>query len=579
MIDNSRGWEGLPEFSRVMYQERYFLPGEGYNGWLNRVVDAYADEQDKEIIKDAIQNYWFHPATPVASNASRPDRGLPVSCFVQEVEDSKEGIFEAWQEQNWLGALGGGVGSLYSNVRSTNEAVGSAGGKSSGIIPFLKVADSMTMAVSQGSLRRASQAIYLDVSHPEIMEFVELRKATGDRDRRCLNLHHAVVISDAFMDAVHSGKPWELVSPKTGEVVETVDAFDLFKHIIVQRMETGEPYVMFKDNANRQRPAEYVKADLEVKTSQLCSEVFLNTEPDKTAVCVLSSLNLEYYDEYKDNRRFFLAVHRFMDNVLQSFIDTAQHLEGFGKAVHGATTDRPLGIGVMGYHSYLQKQSLPMQALATGYLTDAIFRNIKKKFDWSNRLLADERGPSPLAESVGVHKRNTTVTAIAPTASISNLMGVTSPGIDPRVANIYTAKTNIGTFTIKNKFLEAALEELGMNTPEVWKQISKDTGSCQGIDIPEDIKEVFKTAHEINQGAIISNVSKMQKYIDQGISTNIFVLGDADVEYLFNIHVSAWKSGLKSLYYVRSAPARRAGSDDGSRQEIALEADTCLGCA
>jgi ribonucleoside-diphosphate reductase alpha chain len=537
---------------------------------------AYADDPEHaERLKGYVRMYWFHPATPVASNANRPDRGLPISCYTNEVADTKKGIFDIWHENNWLGSYGGGIGTSWSKVREQGAKVGS-NGKSSGVIPFLKVSDSSTLAVSQGGLRRASQAAYLDVSHPEIEEFIDLRRPTGDTNRRSPELHHGVVIPDAFMEAVEARGSWDLISPKTGEVVKTVDAFDLFKKILVTRVETGEPYILFKDTANRARPEEYKNSMRSIKTSNLCSEIMLHTDELRTGVCCLSSINLEYYDEWKDDEQFFYDIHLFLDNVLEDFINLTKGKEGFEKARRTAMEERSIGIGVMGYHSMLQKNGLPYDSLSAKYLTANVFSKISEKFKETNKKLAFIKGTAPLSDT----KRNVHVTAVAPTASIGKLCGLTSPGIDPRISNIYTDKSKIGTYTIKNKYLEQALEEYGMNTDEVWRSIIEHEGSVQHLDLPENVKDVFKTAYEINPHYIIENVSKMTPNIDQGISTNLFIPADIDVYTLYKLHMDAWKKGLKSLYYVRSKAIQRASTGNIGRVNlIELEKDACVSCA
>jgi len=583
-MKSKRGWEGLSKFSQDMYQERYFNGKEDYNDWIERVSSAYADDKEHaERIKQYIESYWFQPSTPISSNAGLPEKGLPISCYTNEVEDSKSGIFGVWEENNWLGSYGGGIGTTWSNVRGLGESIGEDG-KSSGIIPFIKVSDSTTLAVSQGGLRRASQAVYLDISHPEIKEFIDIRRPTGDSERRSPNIHHGVAISDAFMEAVEARETWNLVSPKSGKVIETVDAFDLFKKILISRVETGEPYLFFKDTANRLAPIEYKHSGRTIKTSNLCSEIMLHTDEDTSGVCCLTSVNLEYFDEWKTNEKFLEDVHRYTDNVLQAFIDLTEGKEGFYKARKGALEERSIGIGVMGYHSYLQAQNLPYQSLASKYVTESIFKHIHSHLELSNIRLGVEKGTAPIS---GLN-RNVNVTAIAPTASISTLCNLSSPGIDPRVSNVYTAKTNIGSYTIKNKFLDNLIRKyeveyegyIGDFYADAWKSITKAQGSVQHLVwMKDEDKEVFKTAYEINPRAIVDNVSVMQPYITQGISTNLFLPADINVQLLYDTHVEAWKKGLKSLYYVRSTALNRANVGTTERQGIELEKDTCLGCA
>lgn len=581
LLKKGRGYEGLPQYSKDMYKERYYERAEDYDKWIARVSGAYSDnEEHARRIETYIRNYWFHPSTPVASNAGLPTRGLPISCYTNEVKDSKSEIFSTWQENNWLGSYGGGIGTTWSDVRSIGEKIGKSG-KSSGIIPFIKVSDSTTLAVSQGGLRRASQAVYLDVSHPEVQEFIDIRRPTGDSERRSPNIHHGVTISDEFMGLVHARESWDLVSPKTGKVIDTVDAFDLWKKILISRVETGEPYLFFKDTANRLAPEEYHHHDREIKTSNLCSEIMLHTSEKVTGVCCLVSLNLEYYYEWVDVELFLEDIHRYTDNILQAFIDLTEGKEGFQKARRGAIEERSIGIGTMGYHSFLQAHDMPMQSMSTGYVTTKMFSHIAQGLKKSNKKLGAEKGTARISPT----NRNVNVTSIAPTASISTLCNLTSPGVDPRVSNIYTAKSNIGSYTIKNKYLDKiiAARAIREDTPLAWmeaqwKDINQHGGSVQHLEwMTHEDKQVFKTAFEINPLAIVSNVAKMQPFITQGISANLFLPADIDVQLLYDVHFKAWEDDLKSLYYVRSKAINRASM--GSQDRIKLEEDTCLGCA
>ena len=579
MISDTRGWSGLPQFSRDMYQERYFLEGENYRGWLDRMAKFADDDAMAERIKTYIHNYWFMPSTPVSSNGNAPERGLPISCYVNKTQDSKEGIFDTFTENNWLGSYGGGIGTDWSSVRGIGEGVG-ANGKSSGIIPFIKVSDSSTLAVSQGGLRRASQAVYLDVSHPEIEEFIDVRRPTGDANRRSLNVHHGVTIPDAFMEAVESRGQWDLISPKTGSIVKTVDAFDLFKKMLVTRMETGEPYMLFKDNVNDARPQVYKDAGYEVTQSNLCAEITLHTNENYTGVCCLASMNLEYWDEIEfELEQFVYDTTRFLDNVLQSFSDLTEGVPGFEKARRSAMAERSLGLGAMGFHSLLQKKSLPWGSPMSKGLNITVFDKIKAAVDDANHEAAVKFGPCPLGERYGHYIRNTHSTSIAPTASISTLCNGTSQGVDPRLANSYVHKTNIGTYTQRNKYLERRLIELGANTDKVWKAIGKEAGSIQNLKIPGLSawdKEVFKTAIELNQFHTVDMACDRAPYIDQAQSINLFLPADEQVANLYNLHVRAWEQGLKSLYYCRSTAATRASA--GLRDREIIEVDSCLSC-
>lgn len=582
-----RGFEGLPQFSKDMYRERYHdeATNEDHDAWLQRVSSSYSDDdQHAERIKQYINSYWFHPSTPISSNAGLPTKGLPISCYTNAVEDSKDGIFATWEENNWLGSYGGGIGTTWRSVREIGANIGGIG-KSSGIIPFIKVSDSTTLAVSQGGLRRASQAVYIDIDHPEIGEFIDVRRPTGDKDRRSTNIHHGIAISDAFMEAVEARASWDLVSPKTREVVKTVDAFDLFKKILISRVETGEPYLLFIDTVNRNAPSEYIQNHLSVVTSNLCSEITLYTDDKYSGVCCLTSMNLEYWDEFKDNAQFFEDIHRYTDNVLQSFIDLTKYKKGFEKTRASARRERSLGIGVMGFHQYLQKNNLPFGSLSSDYINKTIFKTIDGYFKVTNRILGLEKGPAPLCNTTSV-KRNVHVTAIAPTASISTLCNLSSPGIDPRVANVYTAKTNIGAYTIKNKFLQQVMvdywevEKLSYDAEaligydwysEQWKSILKNGGSVQHLTwMSAEDKEVFLTAYEIDNQWVVKYACDRAPYIDQAASTNLFIPANVNVQKLYNLHIQAWRDGVKSLYYLRSLSINRATIEDTERE--------CLSC-
>ena len=564
-----RGWQGLPEFSQEMYKERYFTEGEEYDGWVKRIAGAYADDEGHQTrIESYVRNYQFHPSTPISSNAGLPTRGLPISCYTNEVTDSKSGIFGTWEENNWLGAGGGGIGTNWSNVRGIGARVG-ATGKSSGIIPFIKVSDSTTLAVSQGGLRRASQAVYLDLSHPEILEFLDIRKPTGDVNRKSLNIHHGVTISDEFMMCVTTGKDYNLVDPNTKKIVGSVNAFELWKKILVTRMETGEPYLLFTDNVNSLLPDEYYENNMFVKTSNLCSEIMLHTEEGYSGVCCLTSMNLEYWDEYKDNIQFFEDIHRYTDNVLQSYIELTEGEEGHSATRRAAMNERSIGIGTMGFHQYLQSKGLPYGCLSSDYINKSIFTTIHDMFNETNVTLGNEKGTCPISTD----HRNTHVTAVAPTASISTLCNLSSQGIDPRVANAYTAKTNIGSYQIRNKFLQQKLEtDYDIKDMEaVWKSIVQHGGSVQHFDWMEDEdKEVYLTAYEIDQTWTINYSAVRAPWIDQGISTNLFLAADVDVAVLHNLHYQAWKKGVKSLYYLRSTALNRASVKSQERE--------CLSC-
>lgn len=593
----TRGWEGLPQMSKYMYQDTYFLPDEDYNSWVYRMATAYSnDTEQAKRITSYIKNYWFHPSTPISANGGT-DRGLPISCFVGDVQDSKEGIFDAWTESSWLGAMGGGVGRVWSEVREMGAPVGSHGGKSSGIIPFMCVDGTLTRAISQGGLRRFSQADYLHISHPEIVEFLDIRKETGDQNRRDQDLHHGVVISDAFMNAVVDGLTWDLVSPMDKKVKETVDARELWAHILEQRVTTGEPYLMFEDTVNRLKPDEYVTEDLAIKLSNLCTEIMLNTSDTKTNVCCLASLNLEYYDEYKDDIQQVVAdTTDFLDNVLQDFIDRTEGKPGFEKARNAAIDERAIGLGVMGFHSYLQSKMIPFESPMAKGLNMQIFKAIRYASDAHQQAITKMSGTGkrcPMSVRCHTARRNIVTLAIAPTMSISNLCNLASSGIEPWITNAFSKKLKQGTFAIRNRYLEKYIKDYAVqHSPssyidqwieEEWQSIKKYDGSVQHLVWMSDhAKDVFKTAFEIDQRWVIEHAADRTEYIDQGQSVNIFVPGNSHVQYVSDLHMLAWKRGVKSLYYMRSTNPNRAVASANDRKTIGTTADlmedSCLAC-
>ena len=554
----------LSDASKAVLSDRYLLAGETYQMMFARVASHYADDEEHaQRLYDYISNVWFMPATPVLSNGGTT-RGLPISCFLNEVNDNLRSIVNTWNENAWLAACGGGIGTYWGNVRSIGEKV-KGNGKTSGIVPFVCVQDSLSLAISQGNLRRGSSAVYLPISHPEIEEFIEIRKPTGgDYNRKALNLHHGVVITNDFMEAVEGDKDWNLISPATDEVVATVRARDLWIRLLTARIETGQPYFLYIDHVNEGNPEIYKKLGLEVKTSNLCSEIVLATGTDhlnneRTAVCCLSSLNLEEYDQWKDNEQFILDVMRFLDNVLQDFIDNAS--PEHSKAVYAAKRGRSVGLGVMGFHSFLQMKGVPMDSLLAKSWNKKIFKQIKEEADRASKIIAAEKGSCPDAIECGINERFTHKIAIAPTASISIIAGNSSPGIEPYAANAYNQKTLTGSFSMQNKHLVKLLKEKGQNTQEVWSSIMKHEGSVQHFDfLTEDEKAVFKTAFEIDQVALIDLAADRTPYICQAASLNLFLPADVHKMLLHHLHMRAWKKGVKSLYYLRSRSIQRAES-------------------
>jgi len=560
-IDRTRDSK-LTDFGRATLKDRYLGNNESYQDLFARVASSYADDNlHAQRIYNYISNLWFMPATPVLSNGGTK-RGLPISCFLNEASDSLNGILDLWSENVWLAAKGGGIGSYWGNLRSIGEKIGKVG-KTSGIIPFIKVMDSLTMAISQGSLRRGSAACYLPIEHPEIEEFIEMRRPTGgDPNRKALNLHHGVLVSDAFMRAVETDEQWALKSPADGTVQQTISARNLWIRLLTARIETGEPYIIYIDTVNRQIPQHHKLANLTVKTSNLCSEITLPTGIDKngrdrTAVCCLSSLNLEKYDEWKDDNVMINDVMRFLDNVLTDFIERAP--EQFDDAKYSAEKERSVGLGVMGFHSYLQKHSIPLESVMSKVWNKKIFKHIQEHVDQASKDLADERGACPDAADYGYNERFSNKTAIAPTASISIICGGASPGVEPVAANSYTHKTLSGSFNVRNRYLVELLEKHGKNNDDVWSGITTNQGSVSHLDFLTDLeKDVFKTAFELDQKWIIELSGDRTPFISQAQSINLFVPADIHKRELHKIHFDAWKKGLKSLYYCRSKSIQRA---------------------
>jgi ribonucleoside-diphosphate reductase alpha chain len=560
-IDRSRD-ANLTDFGKATLKDRYLGQNESFQDLFARVASVYADDNlHAQRIYNYISNLWFMPATPVLSNGGT-ERGLPISCFLNEANDSLEGITNLWEENVWLAARGGGIGSYWGNLRSIGEKIGKVG-KTSGIIPFIKVMDSLTLAISQGSLRRGSAACYLQIDHPEIEEFIEMRRPTGgDVNRRSLNLHHGVLVTDEFMRAVETGEQWALRSPYDGTVQSTISARNLWIRLLTARVETGEPYIIFIDTVNRQIPQHHKLAGLKVKTSNLCSEITLPTGQDndgnqRTAVCCLSSLNIDTYDQWSEDPQFIEDVMRFLDNVMTDFINRAP--DEFAHAKYSAMRERSVGLGVMGLHSYFQQKNIPFGSVMSKVWNKKIFKNIQEKVDLASVSLAEERGACPDAAEYGMKERFSNKTAIAPTASISIICGGSSPGIEPIAANSYTHKTLSGSFNVRNKYLKKILQKHKKDTDDVWSTITTNQGSVAHLDFltPEE-KDTFKTAFEIDQRWIVELGADRTPHISQAQSINIFIPADIHKKDLHDLHFQAWKKGLKSLYYCRSKSIQRA---------------------
>tara|TARA_B100000902_G_scaffold43547_1_gene51241 strand:+ start:673 stop:2439 length:1767 start_codon:yes stop_codon:yes gene_type:complete len=574
----------LTEFSLKTLQDRYLVGDEkSPQEAFARAAQAFADDDDHaQRIYEYASNLWFMFATPVLSNGGTA-RGLPISCFLNYVEDSREGITGHYTENAFLSSFGGGIGGSWSDVRSSGTRT-SKGSESTGVVPFVKVVDSEMLAFSQGVTRRGSYAAYLHVNHPEIEEFLDGRKPTGgDTNRRFLNLHHGIVVSDRFMETIHRATKeegyddsWELVDPHTKEVKKVVSARALWVKILQNRMETGEPYIMFEDAVNNDLPEFQQKKGLYVNHSNLCSEITLPTNEERTAVCCLSSVNLEYFDEWSNHPSFISDLVRFLDNVLQYFIENApSQLE---KAKYSAYRERSIGLGAMGFHAYLQKNSIPFEGPIAASANHSMFKLMKEQALEETLRLAVERGACPDDDSCRV--RNAHLLAIAPNASSSIICGNTSPSIEPFRANAYTQKTKSGSYLQKNKFLEAILEKYGKNDEKTWRDIVTNKGSVQHLEFLSEIeKEVFKTAVEINQAWVIEHASARQQYICQSQSLNLFFPPDVNKGELHNIHMLAWAKNLKTLYYLRSEAISRADNVSNEvKREIIFEQQDCLSC-
>ena len=577
----------LSEFSHKTLQDRYLIAGENSpQDAFARAAKAFSDDDaHAQRLYDYASKLWFMFSTPVLSNGGTT-RGLPISCFLNYVEDSRQGITGHYTENAFLSSVGGGVGGCWSDVRSVGSKT-SNGSESTGVIPFMKVVDAEMLAFSQGVTRRGSYAAYLDISHPEVEEFLDVRKPTGgDVNRKSVNLHHGILIGDDFMELIEGATreegfddSWNLIDPHTNQVTKTVSAKTLWVKLIQNRVETGEPYIMFKDTVQDALPKYQKEAGLKVNHSNLCSEITLATDDDRTAVCCLSSVNLEEYDEWKHDDNFIPDLIRMLDNVISYFIENApMHL---AKAVYSASRERSLGLGAMGFHAYLQRHNIPFESASAKGANMKMFQHIKWRAVNATKQLAEERGECP--DGVGHGVRNAHLLAVAPNASSSIICGNTSPSIEPYRANAFTQKTKSGSSLLKNEYLEHVLQELDQDTDDVWKSIITNNGSVQHLDFLDDwTKDVFKTAVEIDQKWIIDMASDRQMDICQSQSLNIFFPADVSKQELHAIHMMAWKRKVKTLYYLRSEAIKRAEtvSDEALRQYIfdSLDDEGCVAC-
>ena len=577
----------LSEFSHKTLQDRYLIAGEtSPQDAFARAARAFSDnDAHAQRLYDYASKLWFMFSTPILSNGGTA-RGLPISCFLNYIEDSRTGLTGHYTENAFLSSVGGGVGGSWSDVRSVGSKT-SNGSESTGVIPFMKVVDAEMLAFSQGVTRRGSYAAYLDISHPEIEEFLDVRKPTGgDINRKSVNLHHGVVISDKFMELIEQATrqpgfddSWDLIDPHTKQVIKTVSAKTLWVKLIQNRVETGEPYIMFGDTVNAALPQFQKDMGLSVHHSNLCSEITLPTNEGRTAVCCLSSVNLEEFDEWKNNKDFIPDLIRMLDNVISYFVSHAPaQLE---KAKTSAEQERSLGLGAMGFHAYLQRRNVPFESPMAVGANKMMFEHIKKEAKNASDQLCKERGPCHDGYHAGV--RNAHLLAVAPNASSSIICGNTSPSIEPYRANAFTQKTKSGSSLLKNEYLEHVLQELDQDTDEVWKSIITNNGSVQHLDFLDDwTKDVFKTAVEIDQRYIIEMAADRQKEICQSQSLNVFFPANVSKQELHAIHMMAWKKKVKTLYYLRSEAIKRAEtvSDEALRQYIfdSMDDEGCLAC-
>ena len=611
-IDYDRD-EALNVFSLETLKDRYLWKDETHaqEAFARASVfgATYQGATDYDLAQ-RLYNYasksWFGFSTPILSNGGTT-RGLPISCFLNYVPDSRRGLSDHYDENIWLASGGGGLGGYWGDVRSNGVSTAN-GSQSTGSIPFMHVVDSQMLAFNQGVTRRGSYAAYMDISHPEVEEFIAMRKTTGgDLNRKCLNLHNGITVTDEFLQAVKNDDQWRLIDPKSKQAIKTVSARDLWWQLVHTRAETGEPYIVNLDRCNEALPEEQKELGLQVRQSNLCSEITLPTSESRTAVCCLSSVNLEYFDDWKDDEQFIDDLITMLDNTIEHFIDNAtggehthhpdlklkefvsyveQSKTGFTKAAYSAYRERAVGLGAMGFHSYLQRNGIPFEGMYASSFNNRAFKTIKDRATMASRRLAGDRGEAPDMARSGL--RNSHLLAIAPNASSSIICGGTSPSIEPTRANVFTHKTLTGSYKVKNKYLEELLETKGINTEKTWKDIAAAEGSVANLDgLTEEEKEVFKTAPELNQIWIIEHAYQRQKYVCQAQSVNLFFepppatapqeVHDEYLEYVNSVHWTG-ANKLKSMYYLRSTAARNTENVNIKIPRINLEDGECLSC-
>ncbi len=603
----------LNTFSLETLKDRYFWEDETHAqeafaraSVFGATYQGHTDYNLAQRLYDYSSKGWFGFSTPILSNGGTT-RGLPISCFLNYVPDSRRGLSDHYDENIWLASGGGGLGGYWGDVRSNGVST-SNGSQSTGSIPFMHVVDSQMLAFNQGVTRRGSYAAYMDISHPEVEEFIAMRKTTGgDLNRKCLNLHNGITITDDFLTAVKNDEQWRLIDPKSKQAIKTVSARDLWWQLVHTRAETGEPYIVNLDRCNEALPQPQRDMGLKVRQSNLCSEITLPTSESRTAVCCLSSVNLEYFDEWKDNEQFIDDLVTMLDNIIEHFIDNAtdgehawhrdsklkefvsyveQSKEGFTKAAYSAYRERAVGLGAMGFHSYLQRNGIPFEGMYASSFNNRAFKAIKDRATMASRRLAGDRGEAP--DMAGSGLRNSHLLAIAPNASSSIICGGTSPSIEPTRANVFTHKTLTGSYKVKNKYLEELLEKKGINNEQTWKDIAAAEGSVKTLDkLTEEEKEVFKTAPELDQRWIIEHAYQRQKYICQAQSVNLFFepppatapqeIHDEYLEYVNHVHWTG-ANKLKSMYYLRTTAARNTENVNIKIPRINLEDGECLSC-
>ena len=547
-----------------------------------------SNPEHAQRLYDYSSKHWLSYSTPILAYG-KTERGLPISCYLNYIEDSAEGLVNNLSETNWLSILGGGVGIGF-GIRSSDD-------KSTGVMPHLKMYDASSLAYRQGKTRRGSYAAYLDISHPDVLMFLEMRKPTGDQNFRCLNLHHGLNIPDSFMQLVErcmqdpeANDDWDLIDPHHSEtVVETVSAKELWQRILEMRMQTGEPYLHFIDTSNKHLPDWLKKRGLKINQSNLCSEIILPTSKERTAVCCLSSVNLEHFDSWSRDKMFIKDIAEMLDNVLTFFIDKAP--DAISRAKYSAARERSVGLGALGFHAFLQKKMVPFESIAAKSLNVRMFRHIRKNMELANKALAEERGEAPDAEGTGF--RFSHMMAVAPNASSSIIMGNTSPSVEPWRANAYRQDTLSGAYLNKNKYLDALItqkceEDSSLVYDKIWREIISNEGSCQLVKcLTDEEKELFKTSMEIDQRWVIEHASDRQKFIDQAQSINLFFRPDANIKYLHAVHFLAWKLGLKTLYYCRSEKVGKADKISRSIERSIIkelditalvDAEECFAC-